>query len=234
MGGGKQLCGHRISDRFKDGPHYHDGSDRQPGKRRGRPGGTEHEPDVRPEGERGTGACAHVPINRAGQQAEDLHRQGKAKAIEGTHAMIRVMTIDDYDGVYALWKKIRGFGIRSIDDSREGVERFLERNPTTSVVAVKDGKIVGSILCGHDGRRGCLYHVCVDESYRRHGLGREMVVFAMRALKEEKINKVSLIAFTENDIGNAFWNTIGWTERLDLNYYDFTLNEENITAFNEQ
>ena len=57
---------------------------------------------------------------------------------------------------------------------------------------------------------------------------------SMKALKEEKINKVSLIAFTENDIGNAFWNTIGWTERLDLNYYDFTLNEENITAFNGQ
>ena len=67
--------------------------------------------------------------------------------------MIRVMTIDDYDEVYALWKKIKGFGIRSIDDSREGVDRFLKRNPTTSVVAVKDGKIVGSILCGHDGRR---------------------------------------------------------------------------------
>ena len=148
--------------------------------------------------------------------------------------MIRVMTIDDYDGVYALWKKIRGFGIRSIDDSRDGVDRFLKRNPTTSVVAEKDGKIVGSILCGHDGRRGCLYHVCVDEAYRRHGIGRAMVVFAMKALKEEKINKVSLIAFTKNDIGNAFRNTIGWTERLDLNYYDFTLNEENITAFNEQ
>ena len=148
--------------------------------------------------------------------------------------MIRVMTIDDYDGVYALWKKIKGFGIRSIDDSREGVERFLKRNPTTSVVAVEDGKVVGSILCGHDGRRGCLYHVCVDEAYRRHGIGKDMVVYAMKALQDEKINKVSLIAFTQNDIGNAFWNTIVWTERLDLNYYDFTLNEANITAFNEQ
>ena len=148
--------------------------------------------------------------------------------------MVRIMTIEDYEGVYALWKKIKGFGIRSIDDSKEGVARFLKRNPTTSVVAEKDGRIVGSILCGHDGRRGCLYHVCVDEDYRRHGNGKRMVVFAMKALKEEKINKVSLIAFTENDIGNAFWNTIGWTERLDLNYYDFTLNEENITAFNGQ
>ena len=122
---------------------------------------------------------------------------------------VRTMTIEDFDQVHALWMTISGFAIRSIDDSREGVNRFLKRNPTTSVVAEKDGKIVGSILCGHDGRRGCLYHVCVDEAYRRHGIGRAMVVFAMKALKEEKINKVSLIAFTKNDIGNAFWNTIG-------------------------
>ena len=147
--------------------------------------------------------------------------------------MIRVMTIEDYDEVYGLWKKIRGFGIRSVDDSREGIARFLKRNPTTSVVAVEDGKIVGGILCGHDGRRGCFYHVCVDADYRRRGIGKAMVVAAMEALKEEEINKVSLIAFTKNDIGNAFWNTIGWTKRLDLNYYDFVLNEANITAFNE-
>ena len=148
--------------------------------------------------------------------------------------MIRVMTIEDYDEVYKLWKKIRGFGIRSIDDSKEGVERFLRRNPTTSFVAVKEGKIVGSILCGHEGRQGSLYHVCVDEAYRRHGIGKDMVVHTMKALQAEKINKVCLIAFAQNNVGNAFWNTIGWTERLDVNYYDFILNEENITAFNEQ
>lgn len=145
--------------------------------------------------------------------------------------MVRIMTIEDYDGVHDLWMTIKGFGIRSIDDAREGVERFLKRNPTTSVVAVEDGKIVGSILCGHDGRRGCMYHVCVHREYRRQGIGKSMVVMAMEALKEESISKVSLIAFTQNDIGNAFWNTIGWTERLDLNYYDFVLNRENITAF---
>ena len=147
---------------------------------------------------------------------------------------IRTMTIEDFDQVHALWMTIKGFGIRSIEVSKEGVERFLKRNPTTSVVAEIDNKIVGSILCGHDGRRGCLYHVCVDEKYRRHGIGKAMVVYAMQALKKEKINKVSLIAFTVNDIGNAFWNTIEWTERKDLNYYEFVLNEENITAFNEQ
>ena len=121
--------------------------------------------------------------------------------------MIRTMTIEDYEQVHDLWMKIHGFGIRSVDDSKEGVERFLKRNPTTSVVAVEDDKIVGAILCGHDGRRGCLYHVCVDEAY------------------------VSLIAFTKNDIGNAFWKEIGWKKREDLNYYDFILNEANITAF---
>ena len=147
------------------------------------------------------------------------------------NCMIRTMTPEDYDSVYALWNTINGFAIRSVDDSREGVERFLKRNPTTSVVAEVDGKIVGAILCGHDGRRGCLYHVCVHKDYRRRGVGKSMVVFCMEALKKEKINKVSLIAFTVNDIGNAFWNSIGWTRRLDLNYYDFTLNTENIIAF---
>ena len=146
---------------------------------------------------------------------------------------IRVMTADDYDEVHALWMTIKGFAIRSVDDSREGIERFLKRNPSISVVAVKDGAIVGAILCGHDGRRGCLYHVCVHPDHRRRGIGKAMVVFCMNALKEEHINKVSLIAFTANDIGNAFWRTIGWTKREDLNYYDFVLNSENIVNFNK-
>ena len=144
--------------------------------------------------------------------------------------MVRVMTIEDYDQVKELWNSIKGFGIRSMDDSREGVARFLKRNPTTSVVAEEDGKVVGAILCGHDGRRGCLYHVCVHKDYRMRGIGKSMVAFAMEALKKEEINKVSLIAFTKNDIGNAFWKEIAWTKREDLNYYDFTLNEKNITA----
>ena len=85
--------------------------------------------------------------------------------------MIRLMTIEDYEQVYALWKKIKGFGIRSLDDSREGVERFLLRNPTTSIVAEVEGRVIGSILCGHDGRRGCFYHVCVAKEYRKRGIG---------------------------------------------------------------
>ena len=144
---------------------------------------------------------------------------------------IREMKIEDYDNVFALWKTIKGFGIRSVDDSREGIERFLKWNPGLSVVAEEEGRIVGAILCGSDGRRGCLYHVCVQKDYRRRGIGKTMVVWCMEKLKELQINKVSLIAFTQNDVGNAFWKEIGWTKREDLNYYDFTLNEKNITAF---
>lgn len=147
--------------------------------------------------------------------------------------IIRTMTIDDYDKVRSLWMTISGFAIRSIDDSREGIEIFLKRNPTTSVVAEVDGRIVGSILCGHDGRRGCLYHVCVDKNFRNQGIGKAMVVKAMHALEAEKISNVSLIAFTENDIGNAFWKHIGWRKREDCNYYDFILNKENIINFNK-
>ena len=147
--------------------------------------------------------------------------------------MVRTMTIDDYEEVSLLWHKIKGFSIRSIDDSREGVARFLNRNPDSSVVAVEDSRVVGAILCGHDGRQGCMYHVCVDPECRMRGIGKSMVVFAMNALKKENISKVSLIAFTKNDVGNKFWRCIGWTKREDLNYYDFVLNSENIERFND-
>lgn len=145
--------------------------------------------------------------------------------------MIRTMTLKDYDKVYELWSGIKGFGLRTVDDSRGGVEMFLNRNPATSVVAEEDGKIIGSILCGHDGRRGCMYHVCVAEGYRKHGIGQKMALEAMKRLKEEGINKVSLIAFKSNAVGNEFWNKVGWTFRDDLNYYDFDLNGVNITNF---
>ena len=144
---------------------------------------------------------------------------------------IREMKLEDYEAVDALWMGIKGFGIRSIDDSKEGVARFIKRNPTTSIVAEAGGEIVGAILCGHDG---CFYHVCVREDLRKHGIGKAMVVAAMKALQEEKINKVCLIAFADNQVGNEFWKSVGWTFRQDMNYYEFILNQENITRFNEK
>ena len=145
---------------------------------------------------------------------------------------IRTMVPKDYDEVHSLWMEIHGFGIRSIDDSKDGVERFIRRNPTTSMVAECDGKIVGAILCGHDGRRGCLYHVCVQENYRKHGIGQKLVRRCLDALKEEKICKVNLIAFKKNEVGNRFWKGLGWTIREEVNYYECILDENNITKYN--
>ena len=141
------------------------------------------------------------------------------------------MRPEDYDDIRALWMTIRGFGIRALDDSREDIVRFIERNPTTSVVAKAGSRIVGTILCGSDGRQGALYHVCVAKEYRRRGIGTQMVAFCMHQLRYMGINKVSLIAFTTNEAGNAFWNKIGWTRKTNVNYYEFVLNEENITQF---
>ena len=146
---------------------------------------------------------------------------------------IRAMRPEDYEKVYKLWLSIEGFGIRSIDDSKEGVERFLKRNPDLSVVAEQNGRIVGSIMVGHDGRTGCFYHVCVAKDYRKHGVGYKMVRYAVKALQSEGINKVTLIAFKRNQVGNAFWKNLGWTERDEVNYYSMVLNEENITRFND-
>ena len=140
------------------------------------------------------------------------------------------MREEDYDAVRALWLTIRGFGIRALDDSREDVARFIRRNPTTSVAAVADGRVVGSIHCGSDGRQGALYHVCVAREYRRQGIGTRMVGHCMEKLKEMGINKVALIAFASNDVGNAFWKQIGW-KQCDVNYYEFILNADNITRF---
>ena len=125
---------------------------------------------------------------------------------------IQPMTVEDYDDVRALWMTIRGFGIRTLDDSPADIRRFILRNPTTSVVARIGDRIVGSILCGR-------------------GIGTKMVGYCMQQLKLMGINKVSLIAFTANDAGNAFWNQIGWTRKTDVNYYEFVLNQENITQF---
>ena len=173
---------------------------------------------------------------------------------------VREMTMDDYDEVHALWLSISKFGIRSLDDSGTGIERFLRRNPRTCVVCVDDapdaesasggealsgkdtddntgisrgsGPIVGSILCGNDGRRGCLYHVCVSRDYRRRGIGRMMVDFCLAALQREHVNKVCLNAYVTNEGGNAFWRSLGWTLRSDMYYYDYSINEDNVTTFN--
>ena len=131
---------------------------------------------------------------------------------------IRVMTIQDYDAVYALWMRSKNMGFNNLDDSREGVDRLLRRNPNTSFVAMDGEKLTGVILSGQDGRRGYIYHMCVAEAYRRQGIGSKLVERCLAALKAEGINKVALLVFNRNEAGNAFWEAQGFTARTDVAY----------------
>ena len=142
--------------------------------------------------------------------------------------MIRHFTMEDYDEVFQLWKSTPGMGLRSLDDSREGIARFVNRNPSTNFVAVENGSIVGSVLSGHDGRRGFLYHTSVKPSYRRRSIGKELVEKVMEAMRQERILKLSLVCLSENELGKQFWESLGWVRREDLNFYSLSIHENNI------
>ena len=138
---------------------------------------------------------------------------------------IRVMNIEDYDGIYDLWINTPGMGLNTTDDSREGIDKYLKRNPTSSFVAEDDGKIIGVIMSGHDGRRGYIHHTAVLPDYRNQGIAKKLVDNAMNALDKEGINKVGLVAFERNEIGNGFWENIGFVVRDDLVYRNKNIHE---------
>lgn len=139
--------------------------------------------------------------------------------------IIRTMNIADYDKVYDLWISCKNMGFNNLDDSKEGIERFLNRNPNTSYVAEENDTIVGIILAGHDGRRGYIYHMSVDESCRKQGIGKQLVDKSLDALKEEGINKVALLVFNKNEVGNTFWEKQDFTVRTDITYRNRELNK---------
>lgn len=136
---------------------------------------------------------------------------------------IRVMRPDDYDGVYDLWLSCAGMGLNDLDDSREGVERFLKRNPDTCFVAELDGGIAGVIMAGNDGRRGYIYHTAVAEGYRRRGIAKSLVDCVLQAFRKIGINKVACVVFSANEGGNIFWEKLGFTAREDLVYRNIAL-----------
>lgn len=138
---------------------------------------------------------------------------------------IRVMQSDDYDQIYDLWIHTPGMGLNNLDDSREGIGRYLRRNPNTCFVALQSGKIVGVILSGHDGRRGYIHHTAVAVKARRKGIAAGLVSHAMDALKHEGIHKVALVAFERNQEGNAFWESQGFSAREDLVYRNKNITE---------
>ena len=139
-----------------------------------------------------------------------------------------LMTIEDYGAVYALWTSEKGVGLRSLDDSKEGIAKFLMRNPKTCFTAIKNDEIVGSILCGHDGRRAYIYHAMVKPNLRGQGIGKAMLDAVISALKSEGIHKAALVVYAHNELGNKFWQREGFTTRDDLVYRNKSLNDGNV------
>ena len=133
------------------------------------------------------------------------------------------MTIHDYEKVYELWMSCKNMGFNDIDDSKEGISRFLERNPNTSFVAMENDELLGIILGGHDGRRGYIYHMSVAENHRKKGIGSSLVEKCLASFKNEKISKVALLVFKYNETGNTFWEKQGFILREDVNYRNIGL-----------
>lgn len=138
---------------------------------------------------------------------------------------IRVMTEKDYASAYQLWVSYPDMVLDSLDNSEEEIVRFLKRNPETCLVALEDESFIGTILIGTDGYRAYIYHVAVHPYFRRKGVGRALVEQALSAVKRLGIHKVSLVVFERNELGNRFWQELGFSVRNDLLYRDQGLTE---------
>ncbi len=138
---------------------------------------------------------------------------------------IRKMQMADYESVFALWQSCSGMGLNNLDDAKEGIARFLERNPDTCFVAELEQQILGVILIGNDGRRGYIYHTAVSPQRQKQGIGTLLVHTALAALQKIGIHKVALVVFSKNENGNAFWEKQGFTVRKDLTYRNLALTE---------
>jgi len=125
------------------------------------------------------------------------------------------MTIDDHAQSMSLWQGTPGIGL-SAADGFESMREYLLRNPGLSQCAFRGDELVGTVLAGHDGRRGYLHHLCVREDCRKSGIGRRLVDNALDALAAIGLDKAHAFIFADNEQGRSFWTGIGWTWRTDL------------------
>jgi len=135
------------------------------------------------------------------------------------------MTIEDYDEVYALWASLPGMGLHPREDSREGMAYYLRRNPDSCFVAEADGKIIGAVLFGNDGRRGYINHLAVAQSHQGRGIAKALLNAGLEVMRREGIAKCSLMVYRNNDAGNAFWDTVGSTRRDEVIYRNLSTEE---------
>ena len=135
---------------------------------------------------------------------------------------ITTFKIDSYRDVLSLWQHCEGVGL-SDADARDNILAYLNRNPGMSFIAATDGKVVGAILAGHDGRRGYIHHLAVHPSCRRQGFGRQLVDRAISVLRSTGIQKVHIFIFNTNTDGIAFWKSVGWIPRNDIGVISKTI-----------
>jgi N-acetylglutamate synthase len=124
----------------------------------------------------------------------------------------RPMKIEDYEGSYALWKNLEGLGLSSAD-SFEAINVFLDRNPAYSHVAMDGDVIVGTVLCGHDGRRGYLHHLAVAKNHQKSGIGKNLFKLCFEKLAEVGIKKSHIFVVADNENAIQFWKKNGWEHR---------------------
>ena len=129
---------------------------------------------------------------------------------------VRPMVIGDFDQVVELWRSTEGIGM-SDSDSPEAIADFLSRNPNLSLTArLESGRLVGAVLCGHDGRRGYLYHLAVTRDFRHQGIAKALLDRCLAGLRALGIQKCSIFVYENNSDGQAFWTHNGWKRRADL------------------
>ena len=129
--------------------------------------------------------------------------------------LYQVMSINDYEEAVQLWSTCKGMGLSSADEI-EQITSFLQRNPGFSYVVRDSGKLIGTVLCGHDGRRGYLYHVAVATEYRKTGIGRALMGKALEGLEKAGIQKCHIFVYGDNRDGLLFWERTGWKLRDEL------------------
>ena len=138
--------------------------------------------------------------------------------------IVRHFRIEDFDAVVALWRRTEGVGLNE-SDTRRAIAAFLRRNPRLSFVAEKDGRIIGAVLCGHDGRRGYLHHLVVSKRHRRRGIGRQLVDACLAKLRKAGIPKCNIFIFANNAAGMKFWTHTGWSLRTELRLMQIRLDD---------
>ena len=132
--------------------------------------------------------------------------------------IVRKITIDDYEAIFALWDSTEQSrrALNPVDDSREGISRYLERNPNTCFAAVAKDRIVGVILTGHDGRRGIIHHMCVHPEYRRKGIAKELL---RRVVDEAERYGCGTVQITASDMGVLLYTDFGFVKNGNFMQY---------------